>query len=104
MYFLPFQMWKYLYLISMIVFVNASEKEVSDFDAKLQDLDEKLKAQLKVIDDQINHIDWYFDVGYNHKDKPIMDDVDEFVRKALTLHHNKNITSQIVLARSEYKY
>ena len=88
----------------MIAFVNASEKEVSDFDAKLQDLDEKLKAQLKVIDDQINHIDWYFDVGYNHKDKPIMDDVDEFVRKALTLHYNKNITSQIVLARSEYNY
>ena len=40
----------------------------------------KLERQLKVLEGQIDHLDWYFKVGYyNHEDNLMMDDVEEFV-------------------------
>ena len=32
-------------------------------------LDEKIDNQIKVIDGQIKHLDWYFSVGYTHQGK-----------------------------------
>ena len=89
---------KYYFLLLTVVLtrnitsINSNETEnennndvISDYETKLQQLDDKLKAQVKIIEDQIKHIDWYFDVGYNHKDKPIMDDVDEFVSNPINV-------------------
>ena len=30
-------------------------------------LDAKIDTQIKIIDQQIKHLDWYFEVGYTHK-------------------------------------
>ena len=34
---------------------------------KQKSLDKKIDYQMKVIDQQIKHLDWYFEVGYTHK-------------------------------------
>ena len=68
-----------LAIATITIALATTDTDISEFDAKLQNLDEKLQAQIKIIEDQIKHIDWYFDVGYNHPEKPIMDDVEEFV-------------------------
>ena len=66
-------------IANLTTVLATTDTDINEFDAKLQNLDEKLQAQIKIIEDQIKHIDWYFDVGYNHPEKPIMDDVEEFV-------------------------
>ena len=50
-----------------------------DLAQKQKAIEDKLDAQLKVIQAQIDHIDWYFKVGYHNQEKPMMDDVEEFV-------------------------
>ena len=47
---------------------------------KTEAVEAKLERQLKVIEGQIEHLDWYFKVGYhNPEDSLMMDDVEEFV-------------------------
>ena len=60
------------------LWINGDE-QVSDLATKQKEIEDKLDAQLKVIQAQIDHIDWYFKVGYNNQEKPMMDDVEEFV-------------------------
>ena len=54
---------------------------------KQKKLDAKLETQLKIIDQQIKHLDWYFNVGYTHQgDEMMMDDVEEFVSNPINTY------------------
>lgn len=44
------------------------------------DLENVLNEQLKIIDDKLGHLEWFFKVGYNHQgDDMIMEDTEEFI-------------------------
>ena len=64
--------------LSTVSATNAADH--SDLMEKQKILDKKLDKQLKIIQHQIDHIDWYFKAGYsNEGDEMMMEDVDEFV-------------------------
>ena len=68
-----------LILLLQTLWINGDEQVSDDLAIKQKEIEDKLDAQLKVIQAQIDHIDWYFKVGYNNQEKPMMDDVEEFV-------------------------
>ena len=68
-----------LILLLQPLWINGDEQVSDNLAIKQKEIEDKLDAQLKVIQAQIDHIDWYFKVGYNNQEKPMMDDVEEFV-------------------------
>jgi len=67
----------FLFALLTLVLSNADHSDLLERQKKL---DTKIEQQLKTIDQQIKHLDWYFKVGYTHEgDEMMMDDIDEFV-------------------------
>lgn len=79
-----------LILAQLVVLLVATEVTTSSANFDLpelqKNLEEKLEYQLKSIQEKINHIDWFFKVGYHNQDKPIMDDIDEFVSNPINTY------------------
>lgn len=73
--FSDFQM-KWLQLVLFCQFLALTTSLIKD----QNDLENVLNEQLKIIDDQLVHLDWFFKVGYHHQgDDMIMKDTDEFI-------------------------
>lgn len=54
----------FLFALLTLVVSNADHSELLERQKKL---DINLEKQLKTIDQQIKHLDWYFKVGYTHE-------------------------------------
>ena len=54
----------FLFALSTLVASNADHSDLLERQKKL---DTKIEQQLKTIDQQIKHLDWYFKVGYTHE-------------------------------------
>ena len=54
----------FLFAILTLVLSNADHSDLLERQKKL---DTKIEQQLKTIDQQIKHLDWYFKVGYTHE-------------------------------------
>ena len=60
-----------IFVISAVFFalltLVLSNADHSDLLERQKKLDTKIEQQLKTIDQQIKHLDWYFKVGYTHE-------------------------------------
>ena len=65
------KMAQVIFVISAFIFalltLVLSNADHSDLLERQKKLDTKLEKQLKTIDQQIKHLDWYFKVGYTHE-------------------------------------
>ena len=60
-------MYRMVLAILALTAVTASNADHSELMEKQKILDEKLEKQLIIIQNQIDHLDWYFKVGYANK-------------------------------------
>ena len=75
-----------LSVLTLVILVQA-DVDQSDLIHKQKNLDEKLEKQLSTLQNQINHLDWYFKVGYfNEGDNMMMDDVEEFISNPINTY------------------
>ena len=65
------KMAQVIFVISASIFalltLVASNADHSDLLERQKKLNTNLEKQLKTIDEQIKHLDWYFKVGYTHE-------------------------------------
>lgn len=70
-------------LVSSCAFSSSADIDIPEME---KNLELKLVQELKTIQDKIDHIDWFFKVGYHNQEKPIMDDIDEFVSNPINTY------------------